>query len=155
MCLGIEGQPPCSCQNATDCLDNADSCNSTVSPPECYCSTNAPNFTVCETGKTCLNISNQPSCSCLDATDCSDSADSCNVTLSPPLCTCSSNTPTFEPCENGAICQNIARQPPCSCIDNSTCPQMQIIVTLQHLHQPACAVAMDPAMSLVKWVATV
>ena len=122
MCLGIEGQPPCSCQNATGCLDNADSCNSTVSPPECYCSTNAPNFTVCETGKTCLNISNQPSCSCLDATDCSDSADSCNVTLSPPLCTCSSNTPTFEPCENGAICQNIARQPPCSCIDNSTCP---------------------------------
>ena len=33
--------------------------------------------------------------------------------------------------------------------------QMQIIVIVQHFHQPACAVATDPAMSLVKWVASV
>ena len=53
-CQTVSGQPACSCQTASNCMDNADSCNTTLSTPECYCSTNSPNFTACETNKTCL-----------------------------------------------------------------------------------------------------
>ena len=87
-------QPPCSCLGALDCFKNADSCNSTMDPPMCECSGNLPNFTACEVGRVCLNLTEnpgQPPCSCLNDLQCLANADTCNMTKAPPTCECSFN----------------------------------------------------------------
>ena len=116
------GQPACSCLDASGCLENADTCNTTTSPPTCLCSANAPSFDPCEVGSTCLNIPGQPACSCVDASGCLENADTCNTTSTPPTCTCSHNSPTFEACAEGSECISIPGQPACSCQDASGCP---------------------------------
>ena len=121
------GQPPCSCSNDLQCLENADSCNLTTTPPSCECSYNDPDFAPCDAGRMCLNSTEtpeQPACSCLVALDCFNSSDSCNTTAVPAMCECSFNVPSLEPCEEGRLCLNITEevgQPPCSCLNESHC----------------------------------
>ena len=121
------GQPPCSCLNDLQCLENSDTCNLTTTPPSCECSYNGPDMAPCDPGRMCLNSTEtpeQPACSCLEALDCFNSSDSCNTTAVPAMCGCSFNEPSFEPCEDGRICLNITEelgQPPCSCLNESHC----------------------------------
>ena len=130
-CLNLTemvGQPACSCLNASQCLDNADTCNSATVPTTCECSFNAPNFEPCDEGRMCLNMTEnpgQPACSCLDSTtDClGDTADTCNSTVIPPRCECSFNLPTFDPCPENRTCLNTTAeplQPACSCLNATT-----------------------------------
>ena len=123
----LPGQPACSCLDASDCLDNADACDNSTIPPLCQCTANA-NSTVCDQERICVNLTEhpgQPACSCLDAADCLANADTCNSTLSPPLCECAANTPSMSPCDAGRVCLNMTEfpsQPPCSCLDDTHCP---------------------------------
>ena len=120
-CQTVLGQPGCSCLDASQCLDNADTCNSTTTPPSCECSSNAPTFSTCDDNRVCQTVTGQPACSCLNSTDCGDNADFCNATTTPPSCECSSNAPTFSTCENDRVCQSIVGQPACSCLTASDC----------------------------------
>ena len=128
-CLNLTinvGQPKCSCLNELDCLENADTCDDSISPAMCLCKNNA-NSSVCDPGRICLNsteLPEQPPCSCLDALDCLENADSCNSTADPPMCECSSNLPNFTACEVGRVCLNLTEtpgQPPCSCLNDLQC----------------------------------
>ena len=120
----------CSCETDEQCagLGSADTCNLTLSTPECECSFNTPTYEVCEDLKTCLNLTElpgQPPCSCLEASECYENADSCNTTISPPLCQCEFNTPSMDPCEDPRVCLNRTEhpcQPGCSCLEDSHCP---------------------------------
>ena len=123
LCQDIPGQPGCSCMNATQCLDNADTCNITSYPPSCECSTNWPDFIACDEASICQDIPGQPGCSCLNATSCLENADTCNSTAFPPICECSTNWPTFDVCEEGSACINITGQPPCSCQNATQCSE--------------------------------
>ena len=120
-CQNITGQPACSCQESSNCLSNADTCNTTKMPSTCECSNNGPNFEACDEGRECQNVTGQPGCSCMDATQCLLNADTCNSTATPPSCQCSKNLPSFEVCDEGSLCQDIPGQPGCSCLDDSQC----------------------------------
>ena len=129
-CLNVTelpGQPGCSCLETSHCLDNADSCNTTITPSSCECSANAPNSSVCDPGRTCLDIPSnpgQPPCSCTEAAHCFENADTCNKTLSPPMCGCEANSPSFGPCDTGRVCLNkteLPFQPACSCLTDTHC----------------------------------
>ena len=116
-CLGESG---CSCQDVSECQENADNCDTVSVPSSCKCGIELP----CELeGSVCLTDFNTtgsytPACSCdVESNNCPDSANECDPTTDPPSCKCNGR----EPCEPGTTCQEAEGQPECSCLTNSHC----------------------------------